>query len=152
MLLYRIGHTMHANDLTGEGARLNGGRWNDIGVPCIYASLTRSLALLEYTCHVKRHLIPRDLSFVTYGVPEHSIELIPVNQLPGNWKQWPHPKEARDFGSSLLRKGKFLLYGLPSAVIEEEMNYIINPLHPHMKQLKIMDVREHVYDLRIKVN
>jgi RES domain-containing protein len=152
MLLYRIGHTMYANNLTGEGARINGGRWNDKGIPCIYTATTRALALLEYTCHVKKHLIPRDLSFVTYEVPDHSIEIFVVSQLPGNWKHWPHPKEARDFGTAFLKKSKYLLYRLPSVVIEEEMNYIINPLHPDMNQVRIVEVKDYAYDLRIKTN
>jgi RES domain-containing protein len=152
MLLYRIGHSMYANNLNGEGARINGGRWNDIGTACIYTSATRALALLEYTCHVKKHLIPRDLSFVTYEAPEHSIEIFTVAQLPGNWKHWPHAREPRDFGTSFLKLNKFLLYQLPSVVIEEEMNFIINPLHPDMSGVKIIETRDYAYDLRLKTN
>lgn len=152
MLLYRIGHSQYAKNLTGDGAKINGGRWNDIGVPCIYTSVTRALALLEYTCHAKKHLIPRDLSFITYEVPDHSIEIFAVGQLPGNWKHWPPPKEARDFGTAFLKKSKYLLYRLPSVVIEEEMNYIINPLHPDIRQVKIAEVKDYAYDMRIRTN
>ena len=152
MLLYRIGHTMYAKNLDGEGAKINGGRWNDIGAPCIYSSVSRALALLEYTCHVKKHLIPRDLSFVTYDVPDHSLETYTIGQLPGNWKQWPQPKEPRDFGTAFLKANKFLLYVIPSVVIEDEMNVIINPAHPDMPLVKIIDVKDYAYDLRLKTN
>jgi RES domain-containing protein len=151
MLLYRIGHTQYADDLTGEGARLHGGRWNNEGVPCIYTSTSRALALLEYTCHVKRHLIPRDLSFVTYGVPENCIKIFKVSDLPGNWKNWPHAREPRDLGTAFLKANDFLLYGFPSAVIEEEMNYLINPLHKDITQVNIMETKDYMYDLRIKI-
>jgi RES domain-containing protein len=151
MLLYRIGHSMFANKLDGEGAKINGGRWNDIGTPCIYTSVTKALALLEYTCHTKKHLIPRDLSFVTYEVPDHTIETFTVAQLPGNWKNWPHAKEPRDFGTAFLKANRSLLYCLPSVVIEEEMNYIINPLHPDIGRVKIISIKDYAYDLRLKV-
>ncbi|MEJ0056992.1 MAG: RES family NAD+ phosphorylase [Bacteroidota bacterium] len=152
MQLFRIGHTMHSRDLTGEGARLNGGRWNHPGIACIYSSGTRSLSLLEYTCHVKKHLIPRDLSFVTFEAPEHSIKHYTIGELPGNWKNQPPAKEPRDFGSKFLTESAFLLYAIPSVVIEEEMNYIINPNHPDSAMIKIMDVKDYAYDLRLKAN
>ncbi len=152
MLLFRIGHTMFANDLTGDGARLNGGRWNHPGIPCIYSSVTRALSLLEYTCHVKKHLIPRDLSFVTLEVPDHSIKQYTIGQLPGNWKNQPHAKEPRDFGSKFLSEAEFLLYCIPSVVIEEEMNFIINPNHSDSNKIKIVDVKDYAYDLRLKTN
>lgn len=150
MLLYRIGHSMYANNSDGEGARRNGGRWNHIGTPCIYSSVSRALSLLEYTCHVKRHLIPRDLSFVTYEVPEHSVQVLTVGQLPGNWNHFPHPVEPQDFGTALLKQNNFLLYCVPSVVIEDEMNYIINPLHPDMIHVQIKDIKNYAYDLRLK--
>lgn len=150
MLLYRIGSTKYANDLTGEGAKINGGRWNHVGTPCIYSSVTRALALLEYTAHAKIHLIPRALSFVTFDVPDRSIRTYTTVQLPGNWTHFPHPKEARDFGTRFLTDNKFLLYQLPSVVIEEEMNFIINPSHSDMKLVKIIDVTNYAYDPRLK--
>lgn len=141
---------MFIKDLTGEGARLNGGRWNHIGTPCIYTSESRALSLLEYTCHAKKHLIPRDLSFATFDVPEHSIQKYSIGQLPGNWKHWPHARESRDFGTRFLSDNKFLLYCIPSVVIEEEMNYIINPKHADASMIKIRTVKEYAYDLRLK--
>jgi RES domain-containing protein len=152
MLLYRIGPTLHADDLKGEGARLHGGRWNHPGIPCIYSSATRALSLLEYTCHAKKSTILRDLSFITYEAPEHLIQQYSIGQLPGNWKIWPHAKEARDFGTNFLNDNKFLLYGLPSVVIEEEMNYIINIRHVDAAMIKIIDIKEYAYDLRLKTN
>jgi RES domain-containing protein len=152
MLLYRIGRTIHAKDSTGEGAKLNGGRWNHVGTPCIYSSVTRALSLLEYTCHAKKDLIPRALSFVTYDVPDHSIQVFTIGQLPGNWKHWPHPVECRDFGTDLLKQNKYLLYCIPSVVIEDEMNYIINPTHLDMASVQITNIKDYSYDLRLKTN
>ena len=150
MLVYRIGSTLYANDLTGQGAEHNGGRWNHIGTPCLYTGISRAIALLEYTAHAKIHLIPRALSFVTLEVPDHSIQRFSAGMLPGNWKKFPHPTETRDFGTDFLRANRFLLYEIPSVVIEEEMNYIINPAHSEMANVRIVEVKDYAYDLRLK--
>ena len=151
MLLYRIGKRKYAEDLTGNGAKLNGGRWNHEGVACIYAAETRALSLLEYAVHASLETIPDGLSFTILRVPEDSIKEIKASELPFNWKQWPHPKETRDFGSVLLRENKYLILRIPSAIIPGEYNYIINPSHSRMKEIKIVDVEEYEYDGRLKL-
>jgi RES domain-containing protein len=151
MNVYRIGRTKFAGDLTGEGARLNGGRWNHKLTPCLYASESKSLALLEYTVNVNVDDIPRALSFVTLRVPDTSIEIFEEAQLPGNWKEMPAPASTRNFGTQLLKKAKSLVIKIPSAVISDEWNYLINPAHPGSKDCKIIDMRDFVYDVRIKL-
>jgi RES domain-containing protein len=146
MLIYRITSTRYTNDLSGEGAKIYGGRWNHVGTPCIYAAATRALALLELTVHVKMHLIPLDLSFVTIEVPDHSTKIYKPSQLPVDWKSFPHPKTTRDFGTDFLNANKFLIYQLPSVVVEEEMNYIINPGHPDIKMVEVKEVKGYQYD------
>jgi RES domain-containing protein len=150
MLLYRIGKTKYAKDLEGEGAKLNGGRWNHEGVPCIYTAESRALCLLEYSAHVSVNIIPTDLSFTSFEVPDNSILEVKLAKLPHNWKKWPHPKETRDFGSALLNENKFLVLKFPSAIISEEYIYVINPLHARMKEVKIVEVQSYVYDIRLK--
>ena len=150
MILYRIGKTQFANDLEGTGAKLNGGRWNHEGVPCIYCAASRALSLLEYSAHVTLDTIPKALSFTSFDVPDESIHVPKMVQLPANWNAWPHPKEARDFGTVLLRKNKHAVLQFPSAIIAEEFIYVINPLHPRMKLIKIVDVRGYLYDARLK--
>src|SRR5689334_1860348 len=130
MKVYRIGKTKFAKDLNGEGARLYGGRWNHPGTPCIYSAETRALSLLEYTAHVSIDDIPRALSFTCLEIPEDTIVGIKIGTLPGNWSVWPHSKEARDFGDALLTSGKSLVIKFPSAILPDEFNYVINPLHP----------------------
>jgi RES domain-containing protein len=151
MLLYRIGRTKYARDLTGEGARLNGGRWNHEDTPCIYTAESRALSLLEFSAHASLDSIPRALSFTTLRVPEGSIKEITIDELPGNWKDWPHPKQTRDFGTKLLNENKYLILKIPSAIIPDEFNYIINTFNNRMKDVKIVDVQDYVYDVRLKM-
>ena len=151
MILYRISYTKYANDLTGEGARLNGGRWNHVMTPCVYTAESRALALLEYTVNASIDTIPRALALTAIEVPDSSIEICTEARLPGDWKNEPVPASTRDFGTSWLKTAEKLLLKIPSTVIPEEYNYLINPLHPASKDCKIVGIRDFVYDVRIKL-
>lgn len=150
MVVYRIGSSKYARDLSGEGARLYGGRWNHKLTPCLYCSANRSLAILEYSVNVNIDLIPRSLSITCLEIPEENILKIDVDRLPGNWRDSPAPASTRDFGTALLKANEFLIIQIPSVVIPEEFNYLVNPLHPASRLVNIMEVKDCVYDLRIK--
>jgi RES domain-containing protein len=151
MIVYRLGKTRYAKDLTGEGARLNGGRWNHVMSACLYTAESRSLAVLEYTVNVSIDEIPRALSLTTLEIPDSSFEMYSEAQLPGDWKAFPAPASTRDFGTQWLKAAKSLVMKIPSTVVNEEWNLMINPLHPASKDCKIVDVRDFVYDVRIKL-
>lgn len=151
MLVYRIGRTKHANDLSGEGAKINGGRWNHKNVPCVYTSESRALSLLEYTVNINIEDIPRALSITTIEIPDSEILSIKIESLPGDWRQTPTLTSTKDFGTRVLKEAKKLVLKIPSSVITEEYNYILNPAHPTSKLLKIIDTRDLIYDVRIKI-
>jgi RES domain-containing protein len=149
MLVYRIGRTKFAHDLSGEGARLHGGRWNPKGTPCVYTASSISLAILEISVNTSLDDIPRALSLTTIRIPDDVFE-VKIDDLPGNWSQYPAPSSTREFGGRLLHEARHLSFRLPSSVISREFNYIMNPLHPLMKQVKIISVEDFVFDVRIK--
>lgn len=149
MEVYRISRSKWANDLQGEGAKLFGGRWNRRGTSCLYTSSSRSLAVLEYSVNVNLDEIPRALSIVTIKIPDQILE-IPEEDLPGNWKDVPAPGSTREFGTKILNEGRHLIIRLPSAVIPQEFNYIINPEHRDLKLCKIISIEDFVYDVRVK--
>ncbi|HVU95271.1 MAG TPA: RES family NAD+ phosphorylase [Puia sp.] len=151
MIVYRIGRTRYANDLTGEGARLFGGRWNHKGVPCLYTSASRALALLEYTVNVNVDDIPRALSFTTLEIPDDSIHEVAVSHLPGDWRAVPSPVSTKAFGTAWLSSQAQGVWRVPSTVIPSEFNYLLNPLHPGISAAKILAVDDFVYDVRIKM-
>jgi len=150
MLVYRIGKTKHAGDLSGEGAKINGGRWNHKNIPCVYTSESRALSLLEYTVNVNIENIPRALSVTTIEIPDKEILIINEKDLPGNWRSVPFPSSTQDFGSLLLKNSTIPVIKIPSSVIAEEFNYILNPLNP-ASLLKIVEIKDLVYDVRIKI-
>ncbi len=150
MIVYRVGKTRYAEDLAGEGARLHGGRWNHKLTPCIYTAESRALAVLEYTVNVNIDDIPRALSFTYLEIPDSGMLEVAEAELPGNWKQVPAPSSTKDFGTNLLKAAQSLIIKIPSAVIPNEYNYLINPAHPGIKNCKIKEVVDFVYDVRIK--
>ena len=150
MIVYRVGSTKFSKDLTGEGARLNGGRWNHIDTPCIYTSESRALAILEYSVNVNIDDIPRSLSITTIEIPDKEIQILSVSDLPGNWQESPAPTLTKDLGTKLLTINNSLTIKIPSAIIPGEYNFLLNPLHQGSKNFKILDVTDFIYDVRIK--
>jgi RES domain-containing protein len=151
MLVYRVGKTKHANDLSGEGAKINGGRWNHKNFPCLYTSASRALSLLEYTVNVNIEYIPRALSVSTIEIPDSEILKINEASLPGDWKQVPSPSSTKDFGTHFLKAGKKAIIQIPSSIIKEEYNYLLNPAHPESRNFKIVEIMDLVYDVRINL-
>lgn len=151
MIVFRVGRTKYANDLTGEGARLNGGRWNHKLTSCVYTSESRALAVLEYTVNINIDDIPRALSITAIEIPEKKILELTIAELPGDWRNAPAPGSAKNFGTQLLRKGNFAIIKVPSAVISEEYNFLLNPLHRESSKFSIVDIEDFVYDVRIKL-
>ena len=149
MRVYRVGNTKFASDLSGEGARLHGGRWNHIGIPCLYAAQNRSLAVLEYSVNVSTGSILRYLSMTEIEVPDNILE-VSIPDLPGNWRETPAPASTKDYGTNLLSRRSHAVIQIPSSVIPEEFNYLINPRHPLSAGCRIIEVKDFIYDIRIK--
>lgn len=148
MLVYRISQTRYADDLTGEGARLFGGRWNLPMVPCLYACESRALAMLEYSANVNVYEIRRALSFITIEIDEKVIVEVPIRDLPGNWRSFPIAQNVQEFGTRLLVEEKAPILKIPSVIIEDEFNYLINP--GCSSGVKIIGIKDFSYDLRVK--
>jgi hypothetical protein len=90
------------------------------------------------------------MDFFCLEMPDHAIEAIALGRLPGNLTSWPHPKETRDFGDSLLLSAGSLILKLPSAIVPDEFNYVINPLHSRIKEVRILSAKDYAYDVRLK--
>ncbi len=140
----------HARDLSGKGARLTGGRWNAKGTALIYTSESRSLAAMEYLVHVSLANIPTQIMIVSIGIPDSSIpKQIDPSDLPGDWARNPAPFLLADIGTRWVSSVESLLLRVPSAVIMHEFNILINPTHPDMKFVDILEVESFTYDERL---
>lgn len=150
MIVYKLAKTKYARDLSGDGARLNGGRWNHKGQACLYTSETKALALLEYTVNVNFDDIPRALSIVAIEIPDNKILEVKIAELPGDWLEAPAPASTKDFGTDILRQLAYPVIRIPSVIIPTESNYLLNPLHELSRMFKIKEVKDFVYDTRLK--
>ncbi|MFH1865733.1 MAG: RES family NAD+ phosphorylase [Candidatus Eisenbacteria bacterium] len=150
MNVYRISKTAYIRDLSGAGPRRYGGRWNQKGTAVVYAAESRSLATLEYLVHVPLPYEPLDLSVATILVPDGaSTQEIDLRELPAEWSRFPSSSKLADLGTAWVSSGKSLLLRVPSAVVDDEFNVIINPAHPEMSEVRIGDVRPYAFDERI---
>ena len=148
MILFRLTKSMFANDLSGNGARLFGGRWNSEGRPAIYMAATRSLAVLESLAHINPTNIPDDMVLLTIEVPDDVISL-DTQLLPENWKESPEPHILKQIGNSFLQKNEHLLLKVPSALVPQEFNYLVNPCNPNIEKVKIKAKTPFSFDERI---
>lgn len=148
MLLYRISKCNYIEDLSGTGARLYGGRWNSIGKPMVYMASSRALALLEVLVHLPPALIPANFCQATFEVPD-DIEVLDITKLPSNWQEYPEPARLKTIGDAFLKAKKHLLLKVPSAIVSEEFNYLLNPAHPGISTVKLTEVKPFTLDERL---
>ena len=143
MELYRITQELYSTDLSGNGSRIFGGRWNSEGHYALYTSANRSLALLETLAHVPAKFFrAKKYMLVTVFVPDKaSLRFIEEKDLPGNWDALDVLHVTQKIGDNFLDEQKGLVLRVPSVLMPEEFNYIINPLHSSMKQVKVIHQR-----------
>lgn len=149
MILYRIAKCSYVEDLSGTGARLYGGRWNSMGVAAVYLSSSLSLAVLEVLVHLPPLMLPDNFCVVEIDVPDGSAIEITDDQLPDNWKDISPPTSLKKLGDRFLRDQQSLMLKLPSAIVPLENNYLLNPLHPEIKRVKIVNKVQFDFDSRL---
>jgi RES domain-containing protein len=153
VVLWRIAAdtpTYEAHDLSGKGAELSGGRWNRRGTPVVYASESRALACLETVVHLTRTPLPLNRYLVEIRAPRASWEA--ADQFDAGkaigWDAEPAAKVSLDWGTAWAKQAGTLLARVPSVVVEEEFNVLINPRHPDLRLVKASKVRRWFYDGR----
>lgn len=134
MIFYRIAQEQYIRDLSGYGSFLYGGRWTLKGTHAIYAASTKSLAYLEFLVHqFERDTWPLSLNISTiaiHGDPE--IARMVPEDLPSNWKNLNYQVEIQYYATRFFSEG-FLGIQVPSVLVSEEENLILNPKHPDFK-------------------
>ena len=138
--------------LDGEGARLNGGRWNSEGTAVVYTSTTLSLAALEYLVHVEPLLVPSDLIVMQLELPDDpalGAHVDPSQFPPGDWQEYPGPEWQAELGDMWIQDGTFVWLAVPSAIVPQEYNVLLNPRHPRMHEIKVVASRSFAFDRRL---
>jgi len=144
--------TYRAQDTTGSGAQRSGGRWNSVGTPMIYASSTRALACLETVVHLAgTRPLPLNRYLVEVVVPgavwaervRFDIDRDPT------WDALPAGLTSITWGSAWGKSMRSLLAEVPSVIVPEESNVLINPLHAAALEISVIVRRRWTYDGRM---
>jgi RES domain-containing protein len=148
MRVYRIGKCQFIKDLSGTGAALYGGRWNSKGVYVLYTAASPSLALLETVVHLTK---PAAGSFcmLCLELPERSVEVKKAPELPTNWNLNPPPDDLKKIGDLFISSCASLAVQLPSLIMAEENNILLNPAHTDFAKVKIVYVKPLPLDERL---
>jgi len=149
MKVYRITRKKFAEDISGYGAALFGGRWNKKGTRVVYTGGSKEIALLETIVHTPPMLVP-ELSIVTLDIPDDSITEITPSSLPGNRYHYPAPAILAEIGEEWVLKGESLTLKMPSCIIHTAHNFIINCAHKEFEKVKILEVKDFYFDTRLK--
>jgi RES domain-containing protein len=150
-VVWRIARRPYALDRLGIGARQDGGRWNHPGTGVIYAGCTVAIAALEKLVHLAG-IVPPDLVLVRVDLPDgYSNEKPELAGLPKDWSLVPAGPASMDFGTTWARENRSLVLYVPSALVREECNAILNPNHPEFAVVKMAIERNFRYDARVYV-
>ena len=135
--------------LAGHGARLYGGRWNEKGTAMVYCSSSLALAALETLVHST--IIPSSYVAVRIDLPSSlRIDHWHASALPRNWRTTPAPVSLQRKGSAWVRAGRTVALEVPSAVVPDETNVLLNPTHRDFAKLVVHRAERFVFDPRLK--
>lgn len=151
MLVYRISSPKFIEDLSGAGAKQYGGRWNDKGVAMVYFAQTRAMAVMEVLVHLRPEDIDRDFILAVFEVYEDKILTVEFKDLPKTWKEESEVENLKKIGNKFITDGKYLIMKVPSVILEEDFNLVLNPNHPDAEKIKLVEKRIFKFDLRFKI-
>ena len=141
-----------ADDLSGAGAKATGGRWNEPGVSLVYASETRALACLETVVHLNASGLPFNRYLVEITIPDDvwaNAQVETPSGLRVGWDAEPAGQVSIQFGTNWVRSGHSALLVVPSAIVHEECNVLINPAHADSVRIAAVKQRRWLYDPRL---
>ncbi|GAA4017849.1 RES family NAD+ phosphorylase [Actimicrobium antarcticum] len=138
-----------ANDLSGTGAKMTGGRWNSKGSAVVYCSTNIALTALETVHYLRSGGLPFNRYLVRIDVPEaiwgkHQV----LEPLPGGWDAIPAGLTARAAGDAWINSGMSALFLVPSVIVPDEYNVLINPQHVDAAAIVATTVKRWIYDPR----
>jgi RES domain-containing protein len=155
VLVWRIGTDTPdygADNLSGEGARRTGGRWNSPGTPMIYTSSSIALGCLETIVHLVAGDLPLNRYLVSIEIPDDvwktAVVLKPEDYV--GWDAIPAGITSLQAGSQWVTAGISALLLAPSVIVPEENNILINPAHPAVARIRAKKLRRWTYDARLR--
>lgn len=150
MIVYRLANRKYANDLSGIGAEIAGGRWNFKGTRILYTADSRALCMAEIAVHTPIGVMPKDYFLISIEVPDYS-RIIQINpkDLPEDWRKFPYSRITQELGNNFIGKKEVLYIKVPSAVVLGDFNILINPAHGDFDKVKIIKTERFDFDERL---
>lgn len=142
-----------ADDMTGKGAEITGGRWNQKGTPMVYAATSLALAALEVVVHLPRAPLPLNRYIIRIAVPDEvwsARQAVDHTLAPAGWDAEPAGQASRRFGEDWVKRGDSCLHAVPSVVVPLEQNILINPAHRHARGMTADNLGKFTFDARIR--
>lgn len=153
MRVFRIEREKYLKDtLHGIGASLStGSRWNSFGTSLVYTAQSRALAMLEVSVHLDLRLeLTTDRVMVEIEIPkELKIMELNIHDLTKNWNAKPPTKHSQIIGDNFVRNGDAAVFKIPSSIVEEEFNFLINPKHPESHKIVVIGHKPFLFDGRL---
>ena len=150
MIVYRLSKEKYKDDLSGIGAEKFGGRWNNKGTRMVYTSDSRALSNLEVAVHVALKSMPRNYFLTAVELPDKLIVAYDQKRLKDkDWKSNPPIDFTQSEGDAFITADKILVLKVPSAIVQGDFNYLINPLHEQFGQVKILYSESFSFDERL---
>lgn len=150
MLVWRLQRSVHSA-LTGEGARLYGGRWNSPGRPVVYTSDSLALSVLEMLVHLDSDLVPADYASYVIHIPDDvpTVEVV-RGDLPDGWNRSITCRACIRIGENWLEHGETAVLIVPSAVVAHGNNILVNPRHDLARSISVRSEDPFDFDPRLR--
>ncbi len=150
MKIYRLSKGKYKNDLSGRGAEIAGGRWNNKGVPIVYTSASRALCTTEIAVRTPLGILPLNYYIIEIEIPkELKITELKTEDLPKDWKSFPHSNTTQLIGDKFIKEDDNIILKVPSAVVQGDFNYLLNPKHKDFNKIKITSILPFNFDERL---
>jgi len=147
---WRIVAAKHVRSaFSGEGARRYGGRWNSKGNPVVYTAGTSSLAVLEMLVHLDSQELLQSYRLCELWFPDRIVETVDVSHLAQRWRSDPPCAASQRVGDDWLLEARSAVLRVPSVLLHNEWNYLLNPEHRDFGQIKFSDAVRFRFDPRL---
>ncbi len=154
MIVYRIEREKYLKTtLSGLGASISKGfRWNSINTKLVYTAESRALAMLEVSVHLDlSEDLPTDRYYVEIEIPDKIvIQEVKIEDLPEDWNSKPPTLTTQTIGDDFVIQNGSAVLKVPSSIVPQEYNYLINPDHPDAKKIKVIKKISLNFDPRLK--
>ncbi len=147
MKVYRLSAAEFADDISGQGAYLYGGRWNPEEIYMLYTASNISLAVLETLVNLKVSTHKKEYTLLTLDLPLEKYGSLDVAKLSSIWSE--NMDYTQQIGVDFIQANKSLALQVPSVVIHQEFNLIINPKHIDFKKIKVVRKEKFIFDKRL---